>query len=89
MQEDPQIALRNLDRKHEAELRELDRKHESRLQELADLRGAQRLKVERLRTNVVALIDVAMKLGDREDQFAWTRFGLPTLVPPWSRLGRA
>ena len=77
MQHDHQIALRALDRKHEAELRdrdrqqevvlrELDRQHEGRLLELGDLRALRDLKVERLRTNLVTLLDAALRLGDRE-----------------------
>jgi hypothetical protein len=79
MQLDYQTALRNLDRQHEAALRELDRqqeaalrerdrRHESRLQELADLRSLRDLKIQRLRTNLGTLVDVALKLGDREFQ---------------------
>ena len=47
-------------------MRDLDRKHESRLHELADLRAVRNLKVERLRTNLLAVTDAALKFGDRE-----------------------
>src|SRR5215831_3058676 len=76
-QESHQATLRDLDRRHEAHLRDLDRrqevalrdldrKHERRLHELADLRALRNLKVERLRTNLLAVTDAALKFGDRE-----------------------
>src|SRR5215471_19977373 len=76
MQQNYQATLRDLDRRHEAHLqdldrrqevamRDLDRKHESRLHELADLRALRNLKVERLRTNLLAVTDAALKFGDR------------------------
>ena len=77
MQESHLATLRDLDRRHEAHLqdldrrqevaiRDLDRKYESRLHELADLRALRNLKVERLRTNLLAVTDAALKFGDRE-----------------------
>src|SRR5215472_17306217 len=77
MQQNYQATLRDLDRRHEAHLqdldrrqevamRDLDRKHGSRLHELADLRALRNLKVERLRTNLLAVTDAALKFGDRE-----------------------
>ncbi len=59
------IDLQRIQETHEAALRNLDRQHERRLQEFADQRGLRDLKAERLRTNLVTLIDAAMKLGDR------------------------
>jgi hypothetical protein len=85
MQENAETALRNLDRKHEAELRdqdrqqvtalrEMDRQHESRIQELADLKALRNLKIERLRTNLVIQLDVALKLGTAGSSCVCTRF---------------
>jgi len=61
-----EIALRDVDRRQEVAMRDLHRKHETRLHELADLRALRDLKVERLRTNLLAVIDAALKFGDRE-----------------------
>lgn len=91
MQQNYQATLRDLDRRHEAHLqdldrrqevamRDLDRKHESRLHELADLRALRNLKVERLRTNLLAVTDAALKFGDREFDLRMNprRFADPT-----------
>lgn len=61
-----EISLRDLDRRQEVAIRDLDRKHEGRLHELADLRALRDLKVERLRTHLLAVTDAALKFGDRE-----------------------
>ncbi len=60
------IKLQRMQETHAATLRGLDREHERRLQELADRRSLRDQKVDRLRTNLVAVTDAALKLGDRE-----------------------
>lgn len=84
-----EIALRDLDRRQEVAIRDLDRKHESRLHELADLRALRNLKVERLRTNLLAVTDAALKFGEREFDLRVKPRALPIPLLPSTRLGSA
>jgi len=79
--------LQTMQQMHEANLRALDRQHEERLQEVADRRALRDVKVERLRTNLIALTDAALKLGDRELELRMSphRFADPATIVDQAR----